>query len=63
MESNITAEFACYPARDADIPQAKAFVCYTAGSNGGDHRGGGPQGNANGPSGNGPPNRPPSAIE
>ena len=33
MESTITAQFACYPASDADIPQAKAFVCYTAGSN------------------------------
>ena len=63
MQSSITAQFACYPASDSDIPQAKAFVCYTAGSNGADHRGGGPEGHAYGPSANGPPNGPPPDIE
>jgi hypothetical protein len=61
MQSSITAQFACYPASDYDIPQAKAFVCY-AGSNGGEHRGG-PEGHAYGPPANGPPNGPPPDIE
>ena len=34
-ESTITAQFACYPASDADIPGARAFVCYTGGSGAG----------------------------
>ena len=33
MQSSITADFACYPAHDADIPQTNAFVCYTGQSN------------------------------
>ena len=30
IENTMTAEFACFPATDTDIPQGKAFVCYTA---------------------------------
>jgi hypothetical protein len=61
----MTAQFACYPANDADIPQAKAFVCYTGGSNSGranDSGGPPPYGPPNGgpppygpPTGGGPP--------
>ena len=29
-QTTITAQFSCYPASDADIPQSRAFVCYTA---------------------------------
>jgi hypothetical protein len=28
-ETDLNAEFACYPASDAALPQTKAFVCYT----------------------------------
>jgi hypothetical protein len=28
-ETNLNAEFACYPARDAALAQTKTFVCYT----------------------------------
>jgi hypothetical protein len=39
-DTKMTAQFACYPATDSALPQAKAFMCYTAaskpsGSNGG----------------------------
>jgi hypothetical protein len=30
-ETDMNAEFACYPATDAALPQTKTFVCYTAG--------------------------------
>jgi len=26
--TNLTAQFACYPARDSALPQTKAFLCY-----------------------------------
>ena len=29
-ETDLNAEFDCYPASDAALPQTKAFVCYTA---------------------------------
>lgn len=29
-ETDLNAEFACYPASDAALPKTKAFVCYTA---------------------------------
>jgi hypothetical protein len=28
--SDLNAQFACYPASDAALPQTKTFVCYTA---------------------------------
>lgn len=28
-ETTMTAQFACYPASDSALPQARAFVCYT----------------------------------
>jgi len=72
-ETTLTAQFACYPASDSDIPQAKAFVCYTGGSNaGGPRPGGPPDGGAYGPPGSrpgygppdgGPPNGPPPGVE
>jgi len=31
-EISMTAQFACYPASDSALPQAKTFVCYAAGS-------------------------------
>jgi hypothetical protein len=74
MQSSITAEFACYPASDADIPQARAFVCYAGGSNSGDSpsSGGPPNGASYGhaggrsgdsPSDSGAPNGPPPGVE
>ena len=46
-QTTMTAQFACYLASDADIPQARTFVCYTAPA--------GQNGAANGvPSGYGP---------
>ncbi len=42
MQSTITAQFACYPAHDADIPQSNAFVCYTGNQAGGGPPSGGP---------------------
>jgi hypothetical protein len=56
MQSSITAEFACYPAHDSDIPQANAFVCYAGGA-GGPPSGGPPNGGPPnyGPPGGGPP--------
>jgi len=27
--ANLTAQFACYPAKDAAMPQTKAFMCYS----------------------------------
>jgi hypothetical protein len=29
-EGELSARFACYPARDAALPQTRTFVCYTA---------------------------------
>jgi|HubBroStandDraft_1064217.scaffolds.fasta_scaffold1175057_1 hypothetical protein len=29
-ETDLNAQFACYPATDAALPQTKTFVCYTA---------------------------------
>jgi hypothetical protein len=29
-EGDLSARFACYPARDAAFPQTRTFVCYTA---------------------------------
>jgi hypothetical protein len=29
-EGDLSARFACYPARDAALPQTRTFVCYTA---------------------------------
>jgi hypothetical protein len=75
VQSNITAQFACYPAHDADIPQSNAFICYAGNSNsGGPPSGPPPDGAAYGPppSGrqgygpspaSGPPNGPPPGIE
>ncbi|HXN85157.1 MAG TPA: hypothetical protein VN867_03755 [Candidatus Binataceae bacterium] len=50
IENTMTAQFACFPANDADIPQTKAFVCYSGGSNSGGADGSG------GPPPYGPPN-------
>jgi hypothetical protein len=72
-ETTMTAQFACYPAHDADIPQSNAFLCYTGGSNAGSPppRGSSDRG-AYGPPGGGPgygppdgsaPNGPPSGVE
>jgi len=55
-ESTITAQFACYPASDVDIPQARTFVCYSGGSNAG-----GPP-TAGGPPAYGPPDGGPQAY-
>jgi len=73
MQSTITAQFACYPAHDADIPQSNAFVCYTGGANaGGPPSGGRSDASGYGPSGGGtaygrpnggPPNGPPPGVE
>ncbi len=27
--TNLTAQFACYPAKDSALPQTKAFLCYS----------------------------------
>ena len=70
-ETTLTAQFACYPASDSDIPQAKAFVCYIGGSNNGGRRAGVPPASgfaASGspygpPSGGGPSNGPPQGVE
>jgi hypothetical protein len=53
IQSSITAQFACYPAHDSDIPQANAFLCYAGGSSGGPSNGGPPSGY--GPPSGGPP--------
>ena len=29
-EGDLNAQFACYPAHDAALPQTRTFVCYTA---------------------------------
>jgi hypothetical protein len=58
-ETTLSAQFACYPASDADIPQARAFVCYTGGSGGdGPPQGGPPPYGAS--NGGPPPYGPPS---
>ena len=69
-ETTLTAQFACYPASDSEIPQAKAYVCYTGGSNGGPRTGdppayGSPAGRFpyGPPSGGDPSNGPPSGVE
>jgi hypothetical protein len=67
MQTTITAQFACYPAHDADIPQSNAFVCYTGNPN----AGGPPPGGRSDAGGNGPPaggsgygaNGPPPGVE
>ena len=33
IENTMTAQFACYPASDSDIPQSRTFVCYSAPTN------------------------------
>jgi hypothetical protein len=75
VQSTITAQFACYPAHDADIPQSNAFICYAGNSNSGGPPSGGPSdGGAYGsppngrqgygpPPDGGPPNGPPPGIE
>lgn len=57
MQSTITAQFACYPAHDADIPQSNAFVCYTGNQGAGGPPSGGPAASGYGPpsGGYGPP--------
>lgn len=75
IENTMTAELACYPATDSDIPQSKAFVCYTPGTNGNNSSGGGSSygppggggsyghsgdGGSYGPSGGGSPYGPPA---
>jgi hypothetical protein len=57
MQSSITAQFACYPAHDADIPQSNAFVCYTGNQAAGGPPSGGPAASGYGPpsGGYGPP--------
>jgi hypothetical protein len=70
-EITLTAQFACYPANDSDIPQARAYVCYTGGSNNGGPRtvdppayGSPARGSLWGPpSGGGLSNGPPSGVE
>ena len=69
-ETTLTTQFACYPASDSEIPQAKAYVCYTGGSNGGPRTGdppayGSPAGRFpyGPPSGGDPSNGPPSGVE
>jgi hypothetical protein len=67
MQTTITAQFACYPAHDADIPQSNAFVCYTGNPN----AGGPPSSGRSDAGGNGPPaggsgygaNGPPPGVE
>jgi hypothetical protein len=54
-ETTMTTQFACYPASDSDIPQARAFVCYTGGSNGGGAPGAGGGPPRYGSSNGGPP--------
>jgi len=63
MENTMTAEFACFPATDTDIPQGKAFVCYTAPPRENASAGAPPYGPAGGAPSYGPPTRggPPSA--
>src|SRR5579872_783969 len=79
IQDTMTAQFACYPASDSDIPQSRAFVCYSAPTNESgsagvppSHRAGGPPpyGPTSGsdasygpPSGGGPTNGPPPDIE
>ena len=55
IENTMTAQFACFPASDADIPQSKAFVCYTAPARENGSAGGPPYG----PPGDAPPYGPP----
>jgi len=63
IENTMTAQFACFPATDTDIPQSKAFICYTAPTKDNGSAGGssyGPSGGGYGPpprsgSGYGPP--------
>jgi len=70
-QTTITAQFACYPASDTDIPQARAFVCYTAPSKQTNTPAYGPPPNAYGPPPGGrtygangsAPNAPPPDIE
>ena len=55
-ESTITTQFACYPASDSNIPQARTFVCYTGGSDaGGPPPGGAPTSYGPPPNGGPPP--------
>jgi hypothetical protein len=78
IENTMTAQFACYPASDSDIPQNRAFVCYSAPTNENGSTGGPPFRRAGGPPpygpppgggpsygsvGGGPPNGPPPDIE
>jgi len=72
-ETTMTAQFACYPAHDVDIPQSNAFLCYTGGSNAGspspvsssDRHAYAPPGGrpSYGPPDGDPPNGPPSGVE
>jgi hypothetical protein len=69
IENTMTAEFACFPAADTDIPQSKAFVCYTAPAKENGSAGGPPYGPPGGapsygpPPDGGPPNGPPPGVE
>lgn len=78
IQDQMTAQFACYPASDLDIPQSRAFVCYSAPTNEGGSAGGPPPRRAGGaphygpppssdsaysPPNEGPPNGPPPGIE
>jgi hypothetical protein len=78
IQDTMTAQFACYPASDSDIPQSRAFVCYSAPTNEGGSASGPPSHRASGPPpygpppgsdasygppDGGPPNGPPPSIE
>jgi hypothetical protein len=64
VQSTITAQFACYPAHDADIPQSNAFVCYTGNSDAsGPPPGARRDGAGYGPPGSGSQNGPPAGVE
>jgi hypothetical protein len=55
IQDTMTAQFACYPASDSDIPQSRAFVCYSAPTNEGGSAGGPPSHRAGSPPPYGPP--------
>jgi hypothetical protein len=57
VENTMTAEFACFPATDTDIPQGKAFVCYTAPPRENASAGAPPYGPSGGAPSYGPPTR------
>ena len=63
IENTMTAQFACYPASDSDIPQSKAFVCYSAPTNENGSAVSSPFRRAGGDPPAGSPNGPPPDIE